>query len=94
MGLLKKAASGVLSPFIRAHVLRVRSARKNGCGLAGRTFLNDPKPLVFKVSVGLFALGDHNYSALPESQVLHCNMPKGFTKSYTKMPQKKFRLTP
>ncbi len=27
---------------VRAHVLDVRSARQNGCGLAGRTFLNIP----------------------------------------------------
>ncbi len=29
---------------VRAHVLRVRSAHQNGCGLAGRTFLNFPSP--------------------------------------------------
>jgi hypothetical protein len=42
-GLLKKAASGVLAIFFRAHVLEVRSARKNACGLAGQTFLNRPE---------------------------------------------------
>jgi len=30
------------SPFCRAHVQGVRSARQKGCGLAGRTFLNIP----------------------------------------------------
>jgi len=30
------------SPFCRAHVLKVRSARQKGCGLAGRTFLTIP----------------------------------------------------
>jgi hypothetical protein len=29
------------SPFSRAHVLSVRSVRKNGCGLAGRTLRED-----------------------------------------------------
>jgi hypothetical protein len=28
-------------PFSRAHVLSVRSARKNGCSLAGRTLRKD-----------------------------------------------------
>jgi hypothetical protein len=53
--MLKKAASGVLAILpnlrahrlaalrgVRAHVFHVRSARQNGCGLAGRTFLNIP----------------------------------------------------
>ena len=61
VGLLKKAASGVLALFpdlraprlgplraVSAHVLPVRSARKNSYGLAGRTFLNRPE--VFKFS--------------------------------------------
>ena len=51
MGKLKKAASGVLALLpnlrahrlaalrgVRAHVLRVRSARQKGCGLAGGPF--------------------------------------------------------
>ncbi len=55
--MLKKSASSVLALLpnlrahrlaalrgVRAHVLRVRSARQNGCGLAGRTFLNIPPP--------------------------------------------------
>ena len=41
-GLLKKAASGVLAIF-PCSLLEVRSARKNDCGLAGRTFLNRPE---------------------------------------------------
>ena len=42
MGLLIKAASRYSRHYFRAHVLSVPSARKNGCGLAGRTFLNRP----------------------------------------------------
>jgi hypothetical protein len=41
MGILKKAASGVLT-ILPCSRTRVRSARQNGCGLAGRTFLNIP----------------------------------------------------
>jgi len=33
-------------PDLRAHVLKVRSARQNGCGFAGRTFLNIPSNLM------------------------------------------------
>ena len=38
-----KKPPAAFSPFFRAHVLPVRSARKNSCGLAGRTFLNRPE---------------------------------------------------
>jgi hypothetical protein len=36
-----KKPPAAFSPFCRAHVLHVRSARQNGCGLAGRTFLRE-----------------------------------------------------
>ena len=55
MGMLKKAASGVLDLLpdlrayrlaalrgVRAQVRPVRSARQKGCGLAGRTVFNIP----------------------------------------------------
>ncbi len=42
MGMLKKAASGVLALLPYSRTVRVRSARQKGCGLAGRTFLTIP----------------------------------------------------
>jgi hypothetical protein len=61
------------SPFFRAHVLSVHSARKNGCGhpferpqgRSGRTFLNRPGTLMSNLFLGKFALENLFYSTLP-----------------------------
>ncbi|MCA9500539.1 MAG: hypothetical protein KC588_15205, partial [Nitrospira sp.] len=52
------------------HVLSVRSARKNGCGLAGRTFLNRPGALMSNLILGKFALENFYYSTLPASNLV------------------------
>lgn len=42
-GVCWKKPPATFSPIFRAHVPDVRSARKTGCGLAGRTFFNRPE---------------------------------------------------
>ena len=75
MGLLKKAASGVLAIFPCSRTTHVRSARKTSVspcgmnqamrGLAGRTFLNRPQPLKGHLILGKFAHEYFHYSTIP-----------------------------
>ena len=45
-GAVQKNPSAAFSPLFCVHVLFIRSAQKNGCGLAERTFLNRPSKLM------------------------------------------------
>ena len=71
-----KKPPAAFSPLSRAPVLSVRSARKNGCGLAGRTlredsgmlFLIDAEPLMSNQILGKFALENFCHSTLPLSK--------------------------
>jgi len=79
VGMLKKATSGVLALLpdlrahrlaalrgVRAHVLRVRSARQKGCGLAGWTFLNNSLSLRLVAFPGAFMGSGHEIFNRPK----------------------------
>ena len=57
-----KKPPAAFSPFCRAHVLWVRSARQKGCGLAGRTFLNIPSHWRYGAHLERVLAIDVNYS--------------------------------
>ncbi len=68
--MLKKAASSGVpclrrSGFGRAHVLRVRSARQKGCGLAGRTFLTIPVGCWYRLYIKHLRTMGEKYSTGP-----------------------------
>jgi hypothetical protein len=73
-GSVEKKPPAAFSPFSRAHVLCVRSARKNGCGLAGQTFLNQPGTLMSNLIRGKFALENLLFN-IPMGKEFH---PTGF----------------
>ena len=62
-------SKGAFSPFFRVHVLEVRSTRKTGCGLAGRTFLNSPDASDTQLVCDRICPLKNNYSTLSSGRL-------------------------